>query len=274
MKHTLVLYHANCPDGFASAWACWRMFGEKADYVPVQHGDAPPDVRNRNVLIVDFSYPREIISRMLHEADSLRILDHHVSAMRNLQDLGFATFDMNRSGCGITWDTLHKEERPWIIDYVEDRDLWRHALPDTHEVNAFLTTVPFEFEEWDRLPTMKLSRAVELGRVAWDVKMSYVRHVMKNIRLIPFNGETVLMVNAPTWGISELLHEILQISPDQEYVMGYFRRNDGKWQYSLRSRPNGVDVSLIAKRFGGGGHAAAAGFQVEYLPEELDRLIS
>ena len=31
------------------------------------------------------------------------------------------------------------------------------------------------------------------------------------------------------------------------------------WQYSLRSRSD-FDVSEIAKKFGGGGHAKAAGF--------------
>ena len=25
--HTTVLFHQNCPDGFAAAFACWQCFG-------------------------------------------------------------------------------------------------------------------------------------------------------------------------------------------------------------------------------------------------------
>jgi hypothetical protein len=38
-------------------------------------------------------------------------------------------------------------------------------------------------------------------------------------------------------------------------------RSDGKRQWSLRSRGDGVDVSAVAKARGGGGHRNAAGFE-------------
>ena len=34
---TVVLYHAECADGFGAAWALWRRF-PSADYRPVKHG--------------------------------------------------------------------------------------------------------------------------------------------------------------------------------------------------------------------------------------------
>lgn len=39
-------------------------------------------------------------------------------------------------------------------------------------------------------------------------------------------------------------------------------RNDGKRVFSLRSTPDGIDVSEIAKARGGGGHRNAAEFVV------------
>ncbi len=38
-------------------------------------------------------------------------------------------------------------------------------------------------------------------------------------------------------------------------------RADGKRQWSLRSRDNGIDVSEVSKKYGGGGHAHASGYE-------------
>lgn len=45
------------------------------------------------------------------------------------------------------------------------------------------------------------------------------------------------------------------------FSASYFDTPEGR-KFSLRSKEGGMDVSEIAKRFGGGGHARAAGFQV------------
>jgi len=61
---TQVLYHANCPDGFCAAWAAYTVFGDDAEYLPVQYGQDPPDVAGNRVYIVDFSYKREVMRRI------------------------------------------------------------------------------------------------------------------------------------------------------------------------------------------------------------------
>jgi phosphoesterase RecJ-like protein len=42
-------------------------------------------------------------------------------------------------------------------------------------------------------------------------------------------------------------------------------KSDGTFKVSLRSTYPGIDVSLLAKLCGGGGHKKAAGFTVEHL---------
>ncbi|HEY6554426.1 MAG TPA: phosphohydrolase, partial [Vicinamibacteria bacterium] len=46
------------------------------------------------------------------------------------------------------------------------------------------------------------------------------------------------------------------------FVVGWWRRADGLFQYSLRSRGE-FDVSAVAMGYGGGGHRNAAGFQLK-----------
>ena len=96
---THVLYHANCPDGFAAAWAAWKVLGEAAAYLPVRHGDPPPELPpSAHVAIVDFSYSRATLLEMARRLQSLLVLDHHRSAQDDLRDLPFASFDLDSSG--------------------------------------------------------------------------------------------------------------------------------------------------------------------------------
>jgi len=45
----------------------------------------PPDVTGKDVILVDFSYKRPILDKMKQEANSILILDHHKTAMEDLQ---------------------------------------------------------------------------------------------------------------------------------------------------------------------------------------------
>src|SRR5581483_4605210 len=80
----LVLFHAFCSDGFCSAWGAHRHFGDVADYLPVQYGQDPPDVRDRDVYILDFSWKRPVMEQMAKAATRIVLLDHHRSAEADL----------------------------------------------------------------------------------------------------------------------------------------------------------------------------------------------
>lgn len=269
MKTRLVIFHASCMDGFGAAWSVWKKFGDAdTEYLPAKYGDAPPDVTDRDVVVVDFSYRRNIMLAMQQYAKSIVVLDHHKTAEADLKDLPFAHFDMARSGAGMTWDHFHDyNSRPWLIDYVEDRDLWRFKLPQSKEVNALINTVPREsFEVWDKLSQMTVEEATQKGSGALAFLDSYVREMVSQARRLTFAGyEDVPVVNAPYVGISELVSALAEGVP---FAVGWFQREDGLYQYSLRSRGD-FDVTEIAKRFGGGGHRQAAGFTNTHVPEEL-----
>jgi len=267
MKTQLVLYHANCMDGFSAAWAVWKKFGDAdTEYLPAKYGDAPPDVTDRDVVIVDFSYKRDVMLTLNRAANQLLCLDHHKTAEADLKDLPFARFDMERSGAGMAWDHFHTVQRPWLIDYVEDRDLWRFMLEDSKEVNALVNTVAREsFDVWDKLSRMDRDEAAQKGSGALAFLDSYVHEMLSQARTLSFCGYEVPVVNAPYVGISELVSALAEGVP---FAVGWFQRADGMYQYSLRSRGD-FDVTEIAKRFGGGGHKQAAGFVSKCVPEAL-----
>ena len=249
-----VLYHADCADGFGAAWALWKRFSG-AQYIPVMHGcDPPGGLEGRQVIMVDFSYPREVIERMAMSTASLLVLDHHVTAQANLQGLPYAYFDMKKSGAVLAWEWAHQEPVPWLLQYIQDKDLWEWRLPHSREINAALASYPFEFEAWDALRQDTLE--IE-GRAILRFEKTLVEKIVNEAVLVSFEGETVPAVYSPVM-TSQIGERLCQGFP----FCIIWHEQDGRRYFSLRSRAGAVDVSAIAARNGGGGHVNAAGFSI------------
>ena len=80
----ICIYHANCMDGFGAAWVVWKYFGGEVGMHAAGYGSPPPEVGGRDVVIVDFSYKREVLEALAKEARSVLVLDHHKTAQEDL----------------------------------------------------------------------------------------------------------------------------------------------------------------------------------------------
>lgn len=251
-----VLYHAHCDDGFGAAFAAWKALGDQAAYLPVLHGEPPPSIPDGSrVVIADFAYPRGILLEMHKRMESVQVLDHHKTAQEDLTGLPFAHLDMSKSGAILSWEYWHPgEPTPELLRYVEDRDLWRFALPDTHEVTAALESYPREFQLWDRLSIPALA---EEGRPILRALRSQVARLVDRASFQDIAGYSVPVVNASLFA-SNVLDELAKRYPSAPFAATYFDRGD-KRQWSLASIGS-FDVSRIAKMFGGGGHHNRSGF--------------
>ena len=147
----LVLYHDNCNDGFGAAYAAWKLLGNRAEYIACSHGDPPPDVKGKKVVILDFSYSNQVTKKLIADAEDLWVIDHHKSAMVELHDISSTHFDMTKSGAMLAWDFFHPgKESPKFIQYIQDRDLWKWELPYSKEFSAAFDMVPWEFHEYEK----------------------------------------------------------------------------------------------------------------------------
>ena len=273
MNNPIVIHHSPCIDGTVAAWVAWNAFEGDGDYVPAKYGDAPPDVTGRHVLIVDFSYPRATLLEMADKALSIRVFrssqdNRGRSARLEIRNgLDFCTVDMNRSGAGLAWDLLNPgEPLPWLVDYVENRDLWKFTLPASKEVNAFIGLyAESTWDEWDELAAKPIAEVIASGCAVQRKIEVYVDAMAKQARTLRVAGHSVPVVNAPYINTSELVGHLAEHA---EFAVGWFQRQDGAFAYSLRSR-HGYDVSKLAQFFGGGGHRAAAGFSSPKIPDAL-----
>lgn len=270
MSNRTVLYHRDCADGFCAAWLIWRYLDHDATFIPVAYGEPAPDLIGRDVMILDFSYPREVMEEIHNRTNALICLDHHKSAQKALEGLPYCIFDMERSGGQLTCDWLLNEkafplkDRPWLVDYTADRDLWKWELRRSREVNAVVRSLPFQFSVWEGLNKRDpLSWGfLGEGEAILRSESKIVADHVARAHEIELDEHRVLAVNCSALNlVSEIAGELAQERPfgaawvDLPTDRGWVR----KW--SLRSREGGLDVSEIAAKWeGGGGHAKAAGF--------------
>ena len=265
-----VLYHADCPDGFGSAWSFWNKYGNDAEYIAVKHGQNPPDISDRDVFIVDFSYKRDVLLSIKESARSLIVLDHHISAKKDLDDLDFCIFDMEHSGAYLSWAYLFGESNvPRLILYIEDRDLWNWNLVDSEKILSALDSYEKDFSVWDNISLIleshqDLDDAENSILTEGGAILRYKNELLS--KLIASKHEvSILGRSVPSINSSFFQSELGALLASKSYYSAVYYYNGEGYVFSLRSADGGADVSEIAKAFGGGGHKRAAGFFIESL---------
>lgn len=249
-----VLYHADCADGFGAAWAIWKQY-PAARFIPVKHGNPPPaDIKDQHVVIVDFSYSRPILETMAAETKNLLILDHHITAEQSLAGLPYAYFDMKKSGAVLGWEWAHGTSAPWLLQYIQDKDLWNWALPGSREINAAIASYPFDFQRWNRFSRPELEQE---GTAILRYEQELVGKLAAQAVMVEFQGAVIPAVQSAI--LTSQIGE--RLSPDHPFCLIWHDR-DSRRYFSMRSREDGTDVGSIAASFGGGGHTHAAGFSV------------
>ena len=268
-KPPLIIYHANCPDGMTAAWIANKSLNGGCELVPAQYGDEPPDVIDRDVFVLDFSYQREIMQRMFDSARLLKVLDHHLTAAVNCKGLSFCWFDMEKSGARLTWEYFNLNIcSPAMVEYVEDSDLWRFVLPQSREVRAFVQSFPFTIESWDDLMATPIEEASGIGAHILRYRTQQIETVLANAEIaedlyLSLHVTPGVVLSTSVF-ISDACHLALERFPQAAIAMNIYRRAQREWVHDLRSRSGSdVDVGAMAKLQGGGGHKHAAGFTDE-----------
>lgn len=264
---TLCIYHKNCADGIGAAWVVKKEL-DHVELVAAQYGDPPPDVAGRDVLIVDFSYRRPMLLEMAKSARRITVIDHHKTAEEDLKDIANGIpnlqvyFDMNHSGAVLTWKYFNGTiPAPRILQHIEDRDLWLFKLPKTREIMAGLFSYELSVELIDRYVTIfELIDSLYIDGVALlrQHNLNIDGIIAASKRYMYIGGIRIPVVNAPHYMASDIGSEL---SKNEPFAATYFD-SDGWRNFSLRSQENGEDVSIIAKRYSGGGHKHAAGFKI------------
>lgn len=278
MMTTLVLYHDDI-DGFTSAWAFHRnRKRQNFNCIPVNYGTLLPEYNfpeADRLYIVDFSFSPEDMDILCSDYPIVFVIDHHKTACQKLADYKHPNctlvLDTSHAGAVLTWRAVNPGETvPPICRYVEDRDLWKFELPESEAVNLYLATIPQDFGAWDVANAELTFRFADIVRQGHMLLRYRAQLVDTMCNVATYRAEQFLDVGAVTIASvntsilqSEVGHAILDGNEKVDVVDLWCVDGNKGTLHSLRSRKNGVDVSEIAKKWGGGGHPAAAGFYTD-----------
>jgi hypothetical protein len=290
MNFDTIVYHRCCPDGVSGLWCAHNYTKNEFEKISMKAGVDPIfETNNKDIIFIDVCPSFNYILVHTKLAKSITILDHHKSAydtyiknkdvLDEIENLKMI-FDMNRSGAQIAWDFFFEnQQRSWFIDYVGDRDLWKWELPNSKEISAaFEFNNYFMDEDLDKLDSLnsyddnEIKYLVKIG----EIINKYQEKLIENE--INYSCEATIKINEAIYNVrlghiiggmvsdlgNKLANEPLTsgMLPDFGVVWNY-NIDTQTWYVSLRGHDYSPDLSVIAKHFGGGGHAKASGFRIE-----------
>lgn len=278
----LVIYHGNCADGFTAAWllniAEWQELYpllstlRPSDWVIDHHAgvynEPPPDVKDRLVYVLDFSYKPEVMMAMAESAALVIWIDHHSSAIDAMK--GFehprlaAHTSIERSGAYLTSKHLWPDREPMdMVKLVDDRDRWVFADRRSRPFAAGLFSRPYKIGEWNHA-SENVAQLVKDGEVIDRSNLKSINELLDVMTIwSDVCGFRVPTANLSYISASDACNQMLIRHPEAPFAASWYLRKDKKQVFSLRSRTGSdVDVGALAKEMGGGGHKHAAAFAV------------
>jgi hypothetical protein len=223
--------------------------------------------------VVDFSFPPEELALLWESGIYVAMYDHHQTAfdqwkpwlgdpnaetvLRHVQPgKAVVLIDLGRSGAGIAWDELH-QRRPVLIDYIEDRDLWRFELPNSERISPYLLAIPHEVDAWQIALCRTVDELKTLGEGAEAFQDRAIAELLTRPTWVEFGGRRFPIVESP-YILGSTACDRLMRQEDTDMAGYWLISWSGDYQYGFRSR-NGVTVNDFAEQFGGGGHPQASG---------------
>ena len=232
--------------------------------------------KGETVFMVDFSLqPLEDMVK-LNEQAALIWIDHHESKIKEEPKLGVeidGIREIGKAGCELTWlecrtgipsPAVTLLGRYDVFDLVFDD----RVLPFQYGMRALGLSV--ESDEWVQAFLIDATSRNFIDAVAQDgeailryLKADNEKYARKHFFNLEFEGHRAVAINRG--GANTQLFESVFDSQYCSLMIAFVLQRD-KWSVSLYSEKDGPDVSEIAKKHNGGGHAHAAGFVCDVLP--------
>ncbi len=264
------------PDGYGAAWAVSK-FLTNCKFFPIEDGRPDwemavknnPEILNCNhIMMLDMSFDRSTTLSLYQKYNTVTVIDHHWTAKSEIGDLHGVFINEHKSAAALAYEFFDSSHLPNVIKYIQDYDLWQHRLPHTHEIASLLQSLKIPiFDSLDELDFMLsttegIDNAATIGGSALNYRRAMSALAEKNVMRGTLNGYNVPFVNISNPLLVSDVGDTL--SDGEPFSLSWFQQSDGTYKYSLRSRFNkqqqAIDVSVIAKFHGGGGHSTAASF--------------
>lgn len=249
-----------------------KSIGEDCEFIPIDYKDEFPFSQideNETIVIVDFSIqkPGEF-EKLLKITDNVIWIDHHKTAIEKHGDLDIRGVRRDgAAGCVLTWEWFYPNNLlPRIVDMIGDYDIWAFKYgEDTNKLQAGIKLYETKPEDNNWISWLNSNYSIHSlftdGEVALTYRSNYYRDLVKSLSFFTeIEGYKTIACNAGL--VSSQLFDSIQEDYD---LMVPFSFDGKQWTVSIYTKKE-IDCSEIAKKYGGGGHKKAAGFQCRELP--------
>ncbi|BAU80043.1 DHH phosphoesterase [Tokyovirus A1] len=281
MQKIIACYHGGCSDGTSAAWVLQKRY-PNAEF----HGIRPSetdfsciDFEGAIVFFLDVSPAN--FDEILPKAEHVFLYDHHATTKKLVESVGTneklsVVFDTKRCGCLITWDELFPgEERPWFLEYVDDRDRWQWKLQNSREINEAIYSQGW-MERLDELWNTEKELLIASGRELLQIKERHINDAIRVAVPVKFCGYEIWLCQAKWQLRSEVGNRLCSVLlpngkiPSFSAIWKHDEETGEIWA-SLRGEKNSPCLATLCEKFGGGGHPKAAGFTIESA-EEFEKI--
>jgi len=284
-------YHSADLDGHCSG-AIVKLYAPHCEMWPIDYGDEFPwdKIRwNETIYMVDFSLePFEDMIALHHSHHKLVWIDHHKSAIQEYEAWKFENPDkrhiagIQTVGIGaalLTWNyCFPKLSPPFAVERIAEYDVWDHSNPDTlpfqYGARLYETdpSTPAGLQFWNdlfsrpsvRTPVATYEEVIEKGATCLAYQARLNAKICKNAFETQLDGLRAIAVNAP--GCNSKTFEGIWNPERYDVILCFHLKKPGKWIVNMFTDKENLDLSIIAKKHGGGGHKQAAGFVCKALP--------
>lgn len=246
-----------------------QSYLDKVHFIAVSYQEPVPElIPDSTVYILDFSYPREVLLKLMEDHQKVLVLDHHKSAKEQLSGFANAFFNMDESGATMTWKYFYPDQPvPLAVQMIRDRDLWLWEMPNTKPfTEAVYNLEQMDVKQWQVLfNDTYVFDLINKGQAIVKASENQVARQLKSMywACLPQHCKDVVPFINSSHLISETCQAMYTNYPEAPYVVMWYQVGDTV-KVSLRSRKDtGADVSAVAKVYGGGGHLRASGFSIE-----------
>ena len=290
---TLVIFHRSDLDGLCCEAIARKFLGNAGiTYLGWDYGQPLPDLSQyQTIYLLDISLPR---AEMVKRGRKLIWIDHHKSAMEEMKDLVITGVRVDGvAACRLAWqwfseptrvvNIARKEdyvdrlvEEPYVVQLLGEYDIWDKRNP---AVDPFqLGMQAEENPDWNKLLNMADDPYNLSGKLVDEILdrgtaiQAYTG--VNNAKIVTERGFDIqwegLFLRVLNTARSSSLTFTASLRPEHDGCLSYFWSGK-KWCFSLYGVPgkDHIDLSLVAKRYGGGGHKQACGGTFASLPREL-----
>jgi len=260
-------YHKSDLDGHCSGsivkyfYPLCEMIG--VDYKDVVDRDSIE--KDEIIFVVDFCFSFDDML-FLNTYSALTWIDHHKSSIEAMKSFDFkGVQEIGSAACQLTWQYLCNKPIPYSVNLLGMYDIWdfsdEDTLPFQYGIRTISDTRPEFCNEWKNILDGDLSDLeyyLMKGRIILDYETKQNSIYAKGMFFEKdFHGYRAIIINKP-YSNSKVFDSVYD--PEKHDIMITFGVKDKEFKYTLYSDKPEIDVSEIAKVYGGGGHRGASGF--------------